>query len=319
MAKTTMNCPICNKPSPKVIADTLRTGEKRKVFLCTRCDVGILDAHISAADLKKYYASEYRKIGRPKLAATSETDELFSIYSRFQDDRLRLLKPYLTKNTKLLEVGCSAGMFLYHVKPLVKEIVGIDFDLASAAYAAKKCHCKVYTTDIKETPLKKKYFDVIVAFQTLEHVSDPKAFIAGLEEYLAPGGVIAIEVPNLNDALAHVYNLPRHYQFFYHKSHLWYFTEKSLEKVMASSGFKGKTFHTQDYNIMNHMNWIVNDAPQGTPLAGLSAPVLPIRTNASPQITKTLDTFIKRMDIEYKKTLADLKITSNIIFIGKKK
>ncbi len=314
-----MNCPICNKTSSKVIANTLRTGEKRKVFLCSHCELGILDAHISVADLKKYYASEYRKIGRPKLAATSETDELFSIYERFQVDRLRLLKPYLTKKTKLLEVGCSAGMFLHHVKPLVKEIVGIDFDLASAAYAAKKCKCKVYTTDIKETPLKKKYFDVIVAFQTLEHVSDHRTFIAGLEEYLAPGGVIAIEVPNLNDALAHMYDLPRHYQFFYHKSHLWYFTEKSLEKVMSASGFKGKTFHTQDYNILNHMNWIVNDAPQGTPLAGLSAPVLPIRKNVSLRITKTLDAFIKRVDIEYKKTLADLKITSNIIFIGKKK
>ena len=312
-----MNCPLCNKKATKVIADTLRTGEKRKVFLCTTCDHGILDSHISAEDLKKFYATEYRKVGTPTLSTTSNPAELFKMYSQFQADRLHLLKPYLTKRARVLEVGCSAGMFLFPVKKLVKEVVGIDFDRASAEYAAKKCRCKVYTTDIKETPLKKKYFDVIVAFQTLEHVKDPKQFIDDLREYLAPGGVIAIEVPNLHDSLAHVFDLPHHYQFYYHASHLWYFTEKSLEKVMGQTGFKGMTHHLQDYNFVNHMNWIINDKPQSSGTPGLSAPTLPLRKNIPVKTKQVLSKFILDTDQKYKKTLADLKITSNILFIGK--
>mgnify|MGYP000187148673 CR=1 FL=1 len=310
-----MKCTICHKPVPTVIATQLRKGEKRKVFFCTTCELGILDSHIGATELKKFYSKEYR--ASEKLTSQGNPEELFSMYSQFQGDRLRLLAPYLTKKARVLEVGCSAGMFLYHAKKKVKEIVGIDFDRASAAYAAKKCGCTVYTTDIAETPLKKGYFDLIVAFQTVEHVQDPAGFVASLKEYLAPGGSIAIEVPNLYDALAYTYNLPFHRDFFFHAAHLWYFTQKSLEKVMRSCGFSGQIFHIQDYNVMNHMQWIVTDRPQSTGVPGLSAPTLPLKKTIPKKVATRLQNFILDMDAAYKKTLADLHLTSNIFFIGK--
>lgn len=314
-----MTCPICKKSVSKIITQTLRTGEKRKVFLCTRCELGILDSHASKEELEKFYATEYRAVGRPKLTGTSSPAELFEIYSKFQDERLKLLKPYMKKSSRLLEVGCSAGMFLYHAKKHVREIVGIDFDQASAQYAAKKCNCKVYTTEITKTPLKKSYFDIIVAFQTLEHVQDPVGFVSDLTEYLAPGGILVIEVPNLHDILAYVFDLPNHYQFFYHSSHLWYFTKKSLSKLAGQAGLKGNVHHLQDYNILNHMNWVNNDKPQGTPLPGLSLPIFPFKKEASNKIKQTLGRFLAETDTQYKKLLKDLRITSNILFIGTKK
>ena len=313
-----MICPICKKNTNKIITDTLRDGSKRKVFLCQHCELGILSGHQTADELKKFYAKNYRAIGKPKLESKSNPKELFEIYKQFQTDRLRLLKPYLKKNKKLLEVGCSAGMFLWPAKKLVGEAVGIDFDIDSAKFTAKKCVAKTYSTDISETPLKKNYFDIIVAFQTLEHVKDLTDFIGKYATYLKKGGTMAIEVPNLYDSLAHIYDLPNHYKFFYHSAHLWYFTEKSLLKLMEKCSFAGKVFHIQDYNILNHMNWILNDKPQPDCLPGLSAPVLPLRKTISPGTRTALNNFIAKTDKEYKKLLAQLKITSNIIFIGKK-
>lgn len=312
-----MNCPLCHKPTPTVITRELRRGEERKVFFCCRCELGILDSKISAEELKKFYAAEYRQ--SPKLTSHGNPAELFSTFAPLQYNRLRLLRPYLTKKTKLLEVGCSAGMFLYQVKKQVGEIVGIDFDVTSAKYAAQKCHCQIYTTDITETPLPKKYFDIIVALQTLEHVEDPRQFILNLKEYLRPGGTIMIEVPNLYDVLAHVYNLPNHYKFFFHAAHLWYFTEKSLTKLMADSGFKGRVYHQQDYNILNHLHWIQGDTPDPRSFAGLNPPHFPFRANVSPKIKKTLERFITKTDKDYKKILTDLGITSNITFVGQSK
>ena len=312
-----MICPLCHNATLTIIARELRQGEKRKVFFCRRCELGILDSKIGAGELKKFYAAEYRQ--SPKLTSQGNPAELFSTFAPLQDNRLRLLRPYLTKKTNLLEVGCSAGMFLYHAKKRVREVVGIDFDTASAKYAARKCHCQIYTTDITETPLPKKYFDAIVAFQTLEHVANPIEFINTLKEYLKPGGVMMIEVPNLYDALAYVYDLPNHYKFFFHAAHLWYFTARSLNKLMSDCDFKGRVHYQQDYNILNHFHWIQEDTPDPRSFAGLNPPHFPLQANISPKIKKALDQFIIKVDKDYKKILADLGITSNITFIGKVK
>ena len=314
-----MICPICKKNTDKIIADTLRDSSKQKVFLCQHCGLGMLDQRQTDDELKKFYAKNYRSIGKPKLESESNPEELFEIYSQFQNDRLRLLRPYFDKKNKVLEVGCSAGMFLWHIKKLVVESIGLDFDISSAKFAAKKCGIKTYTENITETSLKKHYFDMIAAFQVLEHVQNPPGFIKKHAAYLKKGGVMAIEVPNLYDVLAHIYNLPNHYRFFYHSAHLWYFTEKSLIKLMEKCGFTGKIFHIQDYNVLNHMNWILNDKPQPDCLPGLSEPKLPLRKTVSPKLAAALNDFIVDTDKKYKKLLAQFKITSNIIFIGKKR
>ncbi len=314
-----MKCVICNKTVSIIIAKELRKGEKRNVYLCKNCELGILDSKLSAEELKKFYSEEYRKVGTPNISHSSNPEELFDTYSRFQNDRLKLLTPYLNKKTKLLEIGCSAGMFLYKVKNMVGEIAGIDFDKTSAEYASKKCNCKVYTTDIKETPFPKKHFDMILAFQTLEHVKNPYSFINDLKEYLVPGGIIVMEVPNLYDALAYLYELPQHYRFYYHSSHLWYFTEKSLNLLMNKTGFKGKVYHTQDYNILNHFHWIDTDKSDPDCNKGLSQPVLPMRKERSKEVKKAMSDFILSIDKNYKKLLVKHKITSNIIYIGKMK
>lgn len=313
-----MKCPLCNKKVSRIIADELRDGTKQKVFFCEQCKLGMLDSHVSEDFLKEYYSKEYRSIGKPKLSAVSDPAELFEIYQEFQGDRLRLLTPHFGKTKKLVEIGCSSGMFLCRVKNKVGTIVGIDYDASAAAYAAKKCGCPVYTTNLNETPLEKESFDIIAAFQVLEHVKSPMEFIKDIGVYLKPGGVIAIEIPNLAAALLSVYNLPFYKKFFFHRSHLWYHTEKSLEKLMTGCGYRGKIYYVQDYNFINHMNWILNDRPQPDCRPGMRPPTLPFHPEAPAIVKKTLHDFITKTDDEYKKILGRFKITANLLYIGKK-
>ena len=228
-----------------------------------------------------------------------------------------LIKDFLSKDMKLLEIGCSAGMFLFHVKDLVKQVTGLDYDSNSANFTSEKCSCKTFTTDLDETGLKENNFDIICAFQVLEHVKNPTEFLNKVKKYLKPNGIIFIEVPNLNDVLIHAYDLPNHYNFYFHSAHLWYFTEKSLNSLMKKAGFDGTIHFTQDYNLLNHMHWICADKPQGDCMAGLSTPVLPLRENLAQSKKEALNEFIQKIDNEYKELLAKLGITSNLAFIGK--
>jgi 2-polyprenyl-3-methyl-5-hydroxy-6-metoxy-1,4-benzoquinol methylase len=268
-------------------------------------------------ELRAFYRRQYRKKFKPALHKPSQgPGELFNIYSRFQAGRVALIKKYLTKKTRLLEIGCSAGMFLSQVKPFVKEITGIDYDRASARFAARKCNCKTYDVGVSEAGFLAHQFDVICLFQVLEHVRDPLAFLGDIKKYLTPGGRIFVEVPNLEDSLIAAYDLPNHYNFYYHAAHLWYFTRKSFLSLMKKSGFTGEVYFSQDYNFLNHMHWLSADGPQADCIAGLAEPRLPLRAGLAGCKKKALQGFISRVNGEYKELLSRLELTSNMSFIG---
>lgn len=312
-----MTCLICNKKTNEIIATKIRNGESRNVYYCKKCELGMLDKAKNEEELKNFYNKEYREKFTPKINKKTNPEELFKTYSPFQEDRINLIKKHINKNTRLLEIGCSSGMFLYQIKKYVKEIVGIDYDLESAKFASEKCNCPVFTEKIEKTGLEKKSFDIVCAFQTFEHVRDPQDFLSIIIQYLKPGGIIYLEVPNLKDALVHAYDLPNHHNFYFHSAHLWYFTDKSLRKLTQKGNLEGKIYFSQDYNILNHMNWIINDFPQKSCIPGLSLPSLPIRKGIDTKTKKTLNDFTKDTDKRYKNILARLGITSNISFIGK--
>lgn len=314
-----MRCVLCNYETSQVIANKLRNGEDRNVYFCEKCHLGMLDSKIAEADLKEFYAQNYRKMYKPKLNQDTNPEDLFDIYSNFQDNRIALIKDFLTPDMKLLEIGCSAGMFLFHIKKYVKEVVGIDYDSKSARFASKKCSCLVFDVDIEHSGLPEQTFDIICMFQVLEHVKNPLEFLQKVERYLKPDGLLYIEVPNLNDALIYAFNLPNHHNFYFHSAHLWYFTEKSINILTGSVGFKGKIFFTQDYNILNHINWILFDAPQSSCITGLSPPSVPLRDGLKENKKEKINSFIHSVDLKYKEMLAELGITSNLSFIGRKK
>lgn len=316
--KAKIVCSVCGKSTSTVLTSKIRGGIERRVFHCATCDLGILEGGLKEGKAESFYKDAYRKKFTHKVGSSSTQKELFDAYVEFQGDRLRLMKNLFSKKKTLLELGCSAGMFLYHAKPLMKKVIGIDYDAPAAAYASHVCKCETYGIDIAKTPIRKGSQDIVCAFQTLEHVDDPVAFMKTAGEYLAPGGHIAIEVPNLHDALIHLYDLPVHYQFYFHEAHLWYFTEKSLRKVMKKAGFEGKVYFIQDYNVLNHFHWADVDAPQPNCLKGLRPPELPLRKSAPQGMRKAIGDLLLSFDSEYKKTLAKNKITSNLFFIGKK-
>ena len=146
-----MKCLLCHNDTRMVIASELRHGERSKVYYCRKCHLAMLGSKISLPQLKRFYRKDYRKKFRPNLSKESNPQELFEVYKNFQEGRLSLIRRYLGKDKRLLEIGCSAGMFLYQVKKHVKETVGIDYDSKSVAFATEKCSCAIFDRDIEET------------------------------------------------------------------------------------------------------------------------------------------------------------------------
>ncbi len=312
-----MICPICRNTDLALLTTRLRRGPG-KVFHCRNCDLGILE-NTENTDLAKYYADEYWKTHGPDLSKTVDYPEVFASYVDYQGRRLDLLAPYLSKNSRLLEVGCATGHFLYNVKPLVGDVVGVDYDAAAAAFAAERCGCRTFGGALQDAGLSPHSFDLVCAFQTVEHVPDPVGFITELARYLKPGGVLVLEVPNLSDPLLAVYDVPAYRSFYYHGEHQLYFSARSLTRAAGLAGFEGQVHFVQDYNFTNHLHWVYRDGPQPTCHDGLGRPQLPLAEGLAAAPRAAIGQWLVEVDASYKRLLATLGLTENITLIGSAK
>lgn len=266
------SCPLCGLVASQVLAAELRRGEG-KVHFCSKCDHGFLAQNL-IQDARAYYDKEYRQeYSHNADPAATNAQEIFEIYSQFQADRLRIIEPELNTDSTVLEVGASAGQFVSHIKNRVAKVHAIELDRACCKFLNEIIGVECDAEFLENSRFINERYDVVCAFQVMEHVEDPIAFISSLKGVARPGATIFIEVPNLRDPLLSVWEVPTYRQFFYHSAHLHYFTEKSLRQVARKAGFRDaniKVIYTQDYNLLNHLHWIMNDSPQANCLVGLS-------------------------------------------------
>ncbi|MDA2936658.1 class I SAM-dependent methyltransferase [Acidobacteria bacterium AH-259-A15] len=309
-----MNCYLCGTPSLVELSTQLRNGPGA-VLYCKACRIGILQA--TPSDIKKYYDQQYRKLHGPQYNHPSSYSEIFESYVNYQTQRIELLRPWLKPSTRLLEVGCSTGHFLYNVRGLVDEVVGVDYDSGAAEFASTVGQCTTFGCGLDEIDLPPASFDVVCAIQTMEHVEDPIDFVTMMGRYVKPPGIIHVEVPSLNDPLLTVYNNLNYRNFYFHEAHLFYFTPRSLMTVMNRAGFEGEVYFMQDYNFLNHLNWILLGKPQATCHDGLGSSKLPITDDVGAELQRELNTLMETVDKQYKAILAKYGVTDNIAFLGK--
>lgn len=306
-------CPICSSIELNTLTSILRRGEGR-VLYCVKCNHGFLVDYKIIEDYKEYYDKNYRqKVSHKSRVASTNPSEIFEVYKNFQQDRLIHIRPYLALNKNLLEIGASAGQFLCHIKNEVNKVFAVELDEACCRFISSKFGIDADSNFLEYSIFKNQKFDIICSFQVLEHIEKPIEFIKVMSQYLKKGGTIFIEVPNLNDPLISIWNNQAYRNFFYHTDHLHYFSENSLLKVIIEAGFKDsqvEIFYTQDYNLLNHLNWIMNEQPQEDCFLGLSEINL---HGVNKEIVSWLSEELKALNNKYINKLINAKSTSNII------
>ena len=102
----------------------------------------------------------------------------------------------LSASDHVLDIACGSGAFLTRLREHGCVAVGIDTNAAAIAVASSK-GLSAYCADLDDYASRNsEAFDVVTAFQVLEHVSDPKAFIGAAPACVKPGGRLVLTVPN---------------------------------------------------------------------------------------------------------------------------
>jgi SAM-dependent methyltransferase len=143
----------------------------------------------------------------------------------------------------LLDLGCSSGTFLSTMPIASWRLFGVEMSAHEAKVAEAKSGAQVFVGDIPDAPFAPGSFDVITCFDVLEHVYDARRVMARVAEWLKPGGIFYILVPNIDSAEARVFGsywhgleLPRH---------LFHFSPTSLRFLAASAGLREVSLETR--------------------------------------------------------------------------
>lgn len=107
---------------------------------------------------------------------------------------LMLVRQAAPDARRLLDVGCGTGAVLSELRSL-GETVGVDFSPLALRFAHERGLEPLVLGDAQNLPFTEGSFDVVVSLDTVEHVPDDMAAVAGVFRSLRPGGVFVMNVP----------------------------------------------------------------------------------------------------------------------------
>ncbi len=104
---------------------------------------------------------------------------------------------------RLLDIGCGGGLLSEPMARLGADVVGADAaegNIPVAAHHAREAGLDIDYRHASAETLEAagERFDVVLAMEIVEHVTDPKAFLASCRNLLVPGGLLLISTLNRN-------------------------------------------------------------------------------------------------------------------------
>jgi 2-polyprenyl-3-methyl-5-hydroxy-6-metoxy-1,4-benzoquinol methylase len=127
---------------------------------------------------------------------------------------------HLAVNKRVLDVACGEGYGSALLSRAAAEVSGVDISNAAimhatAAYSAQK-NLKFFAASCTQLPFADHSFDVVVSFETIEHIREHDAFLDEIKRVLTAEGLLIISSPNKAE-----YSDARNFQNEFHVKELY--------------------------------------------------------------------------------------------------
>ena len=220
-------CNLCHSTEAEQVRGRDRHGKPLRSVICRQCGLVWTDPRPSPDRVREFYVRDYRLeykgILEPKPQHTYRA-------GRAALARLALLRPALTPGARLLDVGAGGGEFVYVARALGYDAHGLEPNEGFARYAAQVLSVPVRQGVYQTAGIEPASQQVVTMFHTVEHLEDPFDAMRQAHGWLTPGGLLVIEIPNV-EAICQ----QPHQQF--HHGHLYHFNLTALEHIGRSAGY----------------------------------------------------------------------------------
>jgi 2-polyprenyl-3-methyl-5-hydroxy-6-metoxy-1,4-benzoquinol methylase len=160
-------------------------------------------------------------------------DKLQSDYAPVRFEReLKLFRKFCTSGA-VLDVGCSTGAFLFQLKRRFSndyQTLGIDVSGPALNYAEQQ-GVPILKEPYLTADFANRRFSAVTFWAVIEHLANPRDFLAKTASVLEPGGLCFILVPNFRSLAMRILGPKYRYIF---PQHVNYFTPQTLKHLVAT-------------------------------------------------------------------------------------
>lgn len=184
------SCPNCHSESPLYFQsnDYNRrvSQETFNHYRCSQCE--LIFIFPIPSNLTDYYPETYHCI-----PDSAEYLEAASIPERY---KIELVQQFISSG-RLLEIGPSYGTFTYLAKKAGFEVDAIEMDIMCCQFLDKVVGINsINSSDPISVLRQRKFYDVIVLWHVIEHLSEPWETLDAIFDGLKPGGIVVLAAPN---------------------------------------------------------------------------------------------------------------------------
>jgi SAM-dependent methyltransferase len=205
------------------------------VVQCGECGLIRLDPPPAPDELHRYYPDNYWFA--PDRSAASRLEEAYRRlvlrdHVRFSAEAIG----HSRAQGPLLDAGCGGGLFLAMMRERGVRVLGLDYSREAAAIAWRRQQAPSVCATLDAAPFRAGSLGAITMFHVLEHLYDPRAYLAAARDLLEPDGRLIVQVPNAACWQFHL--LGRRWNGVDVPRHIFDFRGDDVEKLLQGCGFE---------------------------------------------------------------------------------
>jgi 2-polyprenyl-3-methyl-5-hydroxy-6-metoxy-1,4-benzoquinol methylase len=143
---------------------------------------------------------------------------------------------------RVLDVGCSAGIFLKAARAAGWEVCGVELSEDTASIARQRFGLDVRRGALSENTFAPASFDAVTLWDVVEHLPDPVPVLRIARAILKDDGVLMIETPNVEGLFPRLsYRAASDGRYWRHPeppAHLFQFSKKTLRRALQAAGLR---------------------------------------------------------------------------------
>ena len=229
-------CIVCNGKEFLTITNRGMHFNGEKVVECCNCGMVHLSPRMTLSELEKFYSQN--QFSEKFRGSATPNESIMAAREQRALKKMALIENYLAfvPEGSVLEIGCSSGYLLRNLRNKGYNVYGVDPSDGFVQYASDNYKLDVVSGMYPDAVPNEwgNSFAVIIALHVLEHTDDPAYILGSVLGMLAKGGLLMLEVPDVNRAVSVRKYLHKDY---FQKSHVWDFSASTIKILLEKCGF----------------------------------------------------------------------------------
>lgn len=230
------SCVLCgsDKIVPLYVTRDCHTGIPGdfEVWECKRCGLYFINPMLEQEELDTYYTKDYYAYidftkGKKRGAFRKWITSFLLGISCY--------KPHLSRDAKILDVGCGTGEWLSNMEMFGYQVKGCEISVSAASLGQSRTGIEIFPGALVDCEYEDNSFDFIRSNHSFEHINNPRETLTKMYNLLKPGGLICIGVPNTCGLWSRIFK--KYWYYLGVPIHVYNYSDTNLKIMMENTGF----------------------------------------------------------------------------------